>query len=143
MTLTPGRLALTNSLIIFAALALFALFALPLRSAVTLQAVDSDLEAMGDSFAQTPWTSAPVVDVFAPHPMFLESTRLDGTVVIRSANFGAQQLPLDPASLARARSGNSQPSFESLLVDGHPLRSYSGRSAWIARRRRRSRASSK
>jgi signal transduction histidine kinase len=124
MTLTPRRLALTNSLIIFAAIALFALFALPLRATVTMQSVDNELETMGDAFAPTAGTAPPAVDVFAARPIFLQSMRLDGTVVIRSANIGDAQLPPDPESLARARGGNGQASFESLLVNGHQLRSY-------------------
>jgi signal transduction histidine kinase len=124
MTLTARRLALTNSLIIFIAIGLFALFALPMRSVVTLRSIDNDLESMGESFAQTPWTAAPDVDVFLPRPLFVQSARLDGTVVIRSPNIGTVELPVASTSLARARSGNPQPFFESVPVNGHVLRSY-------------------
>jgi signal transduction histidine kinase len=124
MTFTPAKLALTNSLILFAAIAVFALLALPLRTAVTLRSIDDELQTMGDSFAQAPSTAAPAVDVFAAHPMFLQSMRLDGSVVARSANIGSAQLPLDPTTLERARRGSDQPSFESFEVNGSRLRSY-------------------
>jgi signal transduction histidine kinase len=130
MTLTPRRLALTNSLIILVAVALFALVAVPVRAAVTLRALDAELEDMGDRVAQSPTASAASVDsvlakdTFSAHPVFIQSMRLDGTIVIRSANIGTAQLPLDPASLARARTGSDQPSFETLVVEGHQLRSY-------------------
>ena len=74
MTLTSRRLALTNSLIIFGAIALFALVFVPAHSAVTLRALDEELAAMGDSFAQSPSTTTPpVTDVFAERPVFIQS----------------------------------------------------------------------
>ncbi|HEY1294776.1 MAG TPA: HAMP domain-containing sensor histidine kinase [Chloroflexota bacterium] len=125
MTLTPRGLALANSLIIFVAVALFALVAVPLRSAVMLRAMDAQLQDMGDRVAQTASTGAAVPnDVFSPHPVFVQSVTLDGVVVNRSANIGAAQLPLDPESLTRARSGNDQTSFVTFEVEGHQLRTY-------------------
>jgi signal transduction histidine kinase len=125
MKLTPHRLALVNSLAIFGAVALFALVFVPVRNAVTLHVIDSELAAMGESAAQSPAASPQVTDVFAPRPVFIQSVRLsDGTIQTRSANIGNAQLPVDQASLARARSGDGQPWFESIAVDGHQLRTY-------------------
>ncbi len=124
MTLTSRKLALTNSLIIFMAIGLFALFVIPMRTIVTLRSIDNDLQAMGDSFALAPWTAAPAVDVFAGRPIFVQSMRLDGTVVIRSDNIGTSQLPVAATGLARAQTGDPRPSFESVPINGHLLRSY-------------------
>ena len=125
MTLTSRRLALTNSLIIFGAVALFALIFVPARSAVTLRSIDEELAAMGDSFAQSASTTTPpVTDVFAERPVFIQSMRLDGSIVARSANIGDAQLPTEAASLARAQNGDGQPTFASIVVDGHQLRRY-------------------
>ncbi|MBV9595963.1 MAG: HAMP domain-containing histidine kinase [Chloroflexi bacterium] len=125
MKLDPTRLALANSLIIFAAVAVFAVVFVPLRAALTLRVLDAELQSMGDSVAQSPASSAPpATDVFAPRPVFIESVRLDGTIQTRSANVGDAQLPVDSASLARARSGDGQAWFEDITVDGHQLRAY-------------------
>jgi two-component system, OmpR family, sensor kinase len=125
MTLTSRRLALTNSLIMFGAVVLFALVLVPARSALTLRLIDAELAATGDSFAQSASTSAlPATDVFAERPVFVQSMRLDGSIVVRSANIGEAQLPADAASLTRAQNGDGQPRFTSIAVDGHQLRRY-------------------
>lgn len=121
MRVTRRRLALINSLIIFAVIALYVLVFVPVRAALTLRAVDEDLQAMGDQFAQSP-SVPPVVDPFAAHPVFVQSIRLNGTVVARSANIGDDQLPLEAGDLGRAGSG--QPWFEYVAFAGHQLRSY-------------------
>jgi signal transduction histidine kinase len=125
VTLTWRTLALTDILILFAAVALFALVFVPVQAAVTLRAIDEELAAMGDSFAQSASTTAsPAVDVFAERPMFIQSMRLDGSIVVRSANIGDAQLPTDTGSLARAQDGNGRGSFTSVAVNGHQLRRY-------------------
>jgi signal transduction histidine kinase len=124
MTLTSRTLALANSLVILVAVVAFAMVFVPLRDAATLRAIDAQLQAMGESAAQSPTAGPPVTDAFAPRPVFIQSVRLDGTVQTRSANIGDGQWPIDQASLERARSGDGQPWFESIVVEGHLLRTY-------------------
>jgi signal transduction histidine kinase len=124
MTLTRRRLALTNSLVLFVAAAVFAVVFVPVRAAVTLRALDAELQAMGDSVAQSPTASLPPTDPFATRQMFIESWRLDGSIQARSPNVGNVELPVDQADLARARDGDPRPWFENIGVDGHQLRTY-------------------
>ncbi|MBV9580194.1 MAG: HAMP domain-containing histidine kinase [Chloroflexi bacterium] len=125
MTSTQTRLTFANAVIIFLAAVLFALILVPLRAAVMQHVMDTELQRMGERVAQAPTAGVlPPTDVFAPHPIFIQAVRLDGSVQSRSANFGDAQLPVDPANLTRARSGNGQPWFDSIAVDGHLLRTY-------------------
>jgi signal transduction histidine kinase len=133
MTRTAWRLTLINGLILVSAVALMGLAAVPARAFVNEQSIDSDLIAQGESVAQ----SAPVgprvaqppagvvtisVETFAERPVFVEVATLDGTVIMRSANLGDSQLPLEQTRLARALGGQAW--FENASQDGHALRCY-------------------
>src|SRR5690349_12320178 len=96
-------LALTNSAIILMASVLVALVMLPLRSYVTLRAIDEQLSRIASS-------APPTTDPFSARPIFIQTDAENGVILTRSANMGSAQLPL------------AQRGFSDVMVDGHRLR---------------------
>ncbi|HZU06609.1 MAG TPA: HAMP domain-containing sensor histidine kinase [Chloroflexota bacterium] len=64
----------------------------------------------------------PQVDAFASPEIYIQLLDAEGLVVDRSANLGDHQLPLTPTALAQGRQGS--PWYDTLLLDGQPLRLY-------------------
>jgi two-component system, OmpR family, sensor kinase len=118
MSLATTRLALVNTLVLLAALAVALVGGMLVRAYLMQLSLDDQLAAEANTYAQSfvggtsPAGATPNVDLFGPHPIFLEVAGDDGTVLARSANLGNTVLPVQRVG------------YDTIVIDGHRVRSY-------------------
>ena len=129
------RLAIWNALIIVAAISLLSVFTYQLEERGLREDIDDSLRSQADNLAaiyevrgtlpsQARQHVIPQPSVFAAPAFHVQILNADGIVVERSATLGARPLPIAAESLRLA--GDDQDAFETVTVDGHRVRLFTG-----------------